>query len=121
MPPLRIGFVPGPGLGREQPPVDQGRAALPGVGHEHPRLAVGHLPQATAVLTGHPHRVHPLLGHVRGVHQEDALARAQLGSHRLPVAFQEWLVGPGAVRRKVPRAAHLVHVAVQFTQDHALD
>ena len=54
LPPLRIGFVPGPSLGQEQPPVDQSGPALPGVGHEH-RLAVGHLAQPTTVLTGHAH------------------------------------------------------------------
>ena len=65
--------------------------------------------------------MHPLLGHVRRVHQQDPLARARLGPHRLPVPFQERLVGPGAVRCKVLQAAHLVHVALQLAQDHALD
>ena len=48
-------------------------------------------------------------------------SRAQLGPHCLPVPFQERLVGPRAVRRKVLQAAHLIHVAVQLAQDHALD
>ena len=43
-PPFRMGCVPVPGLGQEQPPVDQRDPALPGIGHEH------------------PHRMHPCLG-----------------------------------------------------------
>lgn len=50
-----------------------------------------------------------------------SLVRAQLGPHRLPVTFPEQPVGSGTVRRKVPRAAHLVHVAVQQAHDPALD
>ena len=95
-------FVEGPALRQIQPFVHQGPSPRADIGQEHSGLAVGHLAQPAAVLTGHPGGLPALLGKVAAVHYPHRLRMLKPGPQILLKTSYDSVVIPRGFREKPP-------------------